>query len=171
MKKGIFLVGMPGAGKTGWGRRVAARFALRFYDTDEMIEQREGKEIPEIFEAGGEPYFRALEQKVLAELVNGSAEPFVCSTGGGLPADPVNFRMMKEAGVIIYLKADINTLMRHLQHARKERPLLAGDTEHRLQQLLSARKAIYEQADYTFDTAEFSPEHIKPIIDLCIKQQ
>ncbi|MBI3609048.1 MAG: AAA family ATPase, partial [Nitrospirae bacterium] len=82
------LVGSTGAGKTTIGRRLAEQLGLKFVDTDGLIEQEAGRSIVEIFRAGGESRFRALERRVLGRAVKGASQ--VISTGGGAVLDPIN---------------------------------------------------------------------------------
>src|ERR1700743_239459 len=84
----IALIGFMGTGKSSVGQLVAAQFHFAFLDTDHVIEARAGKPISEIFEQEGEPAFRELEKKIVAELV--TRKKTAISTGGGLAANPAN---------------------------------------------------------------------------------
>jgi shikimate kinase (EC 2.7.1.71) len=82
----IFLVGFMCSGKSTVGKLLADKLGYTFWDIDQLIEEREGKSIEEIFKDKGEEYFRSLEMKVLEEFLE--KEKVVVSTGGGLGANP-----------------------------------------------------------------------------------
>lgn len=96
--RSIVLVGMPGAGKTAIGRRLALRLNLPFHDADAEIEAAAGRSIAEIFARYGEPHFRDGERRVIARLVAGP--PIVLATGGGAYADPATRRALRDAGAV-----------------------------------------------------------------------
>lgn len=142
----IFLIGMPGAGKSTLGRQLAGAFALPFYDLDKEIEKREGRTIPEIFGQSGEDHFRLIESTLLREFA-GKGSSFVLATGGGAPCFFGNMETLKSSGLTIYLKVPITTLLQRLRNS-KNRPLLETDQdrETRLTSLLETRQLVYEQA-------------------------
>src|SRR5881398_1532646 len=90
----LVLIGFMGTGKSSVGRLVAAQLHFEFLDTDELIESRAGRTIPEIFSQAGEKIFRELEAQLVGELSR--AQKTVISTGGGLAADPANFASLKQ---------------------------------------------------------------------------
>src|SRR6188768_135637 len=97
----IFLIGLPGSGKTTLGKQLAERLGYAFVDTDEEIVKREGRSIPDIFTQDGEDKFRLMEKEVLEELVGKTNT--VVSTGGGLPCFHQNMFMIRNKGMAIYL--------------------------------------------------------------------
>ncbi len=168
----IFLIGMPGAGKTWWGRKLQQSYALPFWDLDEYIERKEGLTIRGVFESIGEGGFRTKESASFKELVQKTNKPFVLSCGGGTPLNPVNFGLMKENGCVIYLKAELSTLMTNLQKEPAKRPLLNDEElKQRLEQLHEERHAIYEQADYILQVEGLTASRFAPIISSCIEKQ
>src|SRR5688572_15024417 len=106
----IFLVGMMGAGKSAVGVRLAERLGRRFVDLDRAIEARAGATVAELFR-GGEEGFRALEARTLLELDGREA---VVATGGGAVLRPGNLEHMLSAGRVVYLRAEVATLLEHL---------------------------------------------------------
>src|SRR5258706_8902955 len=97
--KNIALSGFMGTGKSSVGQLVAAQLHFTFLDTDHVIEARAGKTISEIFTEVGEPAFRELEKKVVAELL--TRKKTVISTGGGLPANPDNLVSLKTHSLVV----------------------------------------------------------------------
>lgn len=150
MKNNIFLTGFMGAGKSTVGRRLARRLGYRFADLDQLIVAREGRSIPEIFAAQGEPYFRDCETAVLAEQK--AAECTVFATGGGVVGREENRRLMKQTGRVVYLRAGWQTLERRLSRG-SGRPL-ADPTSgwEPIRRLWESRLPWYEEADVIIDT-------------------
>ena len=147
----IFLVGLPGSGKSTVGRQLAKRLALPFLDSDQVIERRTGGSVRSFFEAHGEPAFRDLEATVIDELTRG--ERGVVSTGGGAVLRPENRRCLRERGWVVYLRATPEELHRRLRHD-KSRPLLqVDDPLQKLRDLHAQRDPLYaEVAHFTLDT-------------------
>jgi len=147
----LFLVGLPGAGKSTLGRQLARRLHLRFVDADAELEQRLGVSIPTIFEIEGESGFRDREEATLAELTQLTG--VVLSTGGGVVLRPGNRTRLKENGTVIYLHADPAILWERVRHSRN-RPLLQSiDPRARLASLYAERDALYrEVADHVLES-------------------
>ncbi len=164
----VFLIGMPGAGKTWWGGKLAAEYQLLFIDLDTFIEQHEKASIPALFATYGELGYREREQKCLQKLVKENKESAIVACGGGTPCFYDNMQLMKEAGVVIYLKAETTTLIRNLNESNCERPLLKGKNNpaNFLGKLLKARKAFYEQAHYILQADGISVSTFDEIISL-----
>jgi shikimate kinase len=139
----LFLVGMPGCGKSTLGRLIARRLDKPFLDADVELERRLGVTIPVIFELEGEPGFRDREETVLADLV--SQSNIVLSTGGGVVLRPSNRERLKQGGTVLYLHAAPATLWERTRHS-KHRPLLqAPDPLARVQELYAARDSLYRE--------------------------
>jgi shikimate kinase len=151
-ERSIVLVGLMGAGKTTVGRRLARRLDLAFVDADAEIEEAAGETIPEIFERRGEAAFRAGEQRVIARLLSGP--PQVLATGGGAYMDPVTRANIAARGISIWLKADLDILMKRVGK-RGDRPLLQnGDPRATMQRLMEERYPVYAEADITIESLE-----------------
>ena len=154
----LVLVGMPGAGKSSVGRRLAKRLGLPFFDADDEIEKAAGMTIPEIFSSRGEAEFRMGERRVLARLLQGG--PCVVATGGGAFMNEETRAGVKQNGLSVWLRADLPTLLRRVKK-RNDRPLLAGgDAAERLAALLEAREHVYALADVTVESREVAHEAV-----------
>ena len=147
----LFLVGLPGAGKSTLGRQLARRLGKRFLDCDTELETRLGVTIPVIFEIEGEASFRDREGNLLAELVQHAG--VVLATGGGVVIRPANREQLKLNGTVVYIHAQPETLRERTRRSR-HRPLLnTPDLLGRLQMLYAQRDALYrEAADYVLES-------------------
>lgn len=146
----IALVGLMGVGKSTIGRRLAQALELPFRDADQEIETAAGRTIPEIFAERGEAEFRAGERRVIGRLLQDP--PHVLATGGGAFMDPQTRALLKERAVTVWLKADLDVLVRRVGR-KTTRPLLAGkDPREVLQELMDKRYPIYAEADITIMT-------------------
>lgn len=184
------------SGKSHVGRLLARKIGWRLVDADAEIVRRTGKPIEAIFQAEGEPAFRALEASVLSELCGGSRQ--VIATGGGAFLNPVSRQTMLERGLVLCLTARPQTILRRLgrtaplakdgqaKHGaanedqpdaanrtgqpgtRPVRPLLAGgDALERIESLLKERAEVYAQAHYSIATDDLTPEQVaQRIVDI-----
>ena len=148
------------SGKTTVGRMLAERLGWDFLDVDEEIERREGMSIPEIFERKGEPYFRDLELRVLREL--SERKRVVISTGGGLGANPEALELMKERGLVVWLRVSYEEFIRRCG-GDKNRPLLKLG-EEKLRKLLRERDKVYSRAHLRVEEGELE-EAVRFILD------
>jgi shikimate kinase len=139
----LFLVGLPGAGKSTLGRQLARRLHKRFVDADAELERRLGVSIPTIFEIEGEAGFRDREEATIAELTR--LQDIVLSTGGGAVLRQANRVLLQENGTVIYLHAEPSTLWERVRHSRNRPLLQTGDPMARLAQLYSERDAFYRE--------------------------
>jgi shikimate kinase len=152
----IFLIGPMGAGKTSIGRQLAQNLRLDFYDSDEIIEQRTGADIPWIFDIEGEDGFRKREEEVIAELTK--LRNIVLATGGGVIASPKNRQVLTDNGTIIYFKASIDGQIERTGRSKK-RPLSSEKTLRikKLQNLWNEYAPLYESlADFVYHTENSS---------------
>ena len=151
-QRSVVLVGLMGAGKTTVGRRLAQKLGLNFVDADAEIERAAGETIPEIFERHGEAAFREGERRVIARLLEGS--PQVLATGGGAFMDETTRQNIAARGTSVWLKADLDVLMRRVSR-RSNRPLLKqGDPRTTMERLMAARYPVYAGADITVESVE-----------------
>lgn len=148
--KNLVLVGFMGVGKTAVGQRAAARLGARFVDTDQLIEQRTGRAIADIFATDGEAYFRRLERELVKELA--AEQDRVIATGGGVVLDPNNLRDLGRTGVVICLWAEPAAILQRTQH-HTHRPLLQGpEPARRIAELLAQRAPLYRAIPLRVDT-------------------
>lgn len=144
----IFLIGMPGAGKTYWAKILSKEYKLTLIDTDEEIERKYG-DIIQIFTKYGESFFRQKESYVLDAIIrdyNGSKSIIAC--GGGTPVYHKNMTKMLNAGCVVYLHSTLEVLYERL-YKDKKRPLLVGQNPRSyLEELYRERKCFYERAHY-----------------------
>jgi shikimate kinase len=154
--RSVVLVGLMGAGKSNIGRRLANRLHLPFVDADSEIESAAGATIEEIFERHGEAYFRDGERRVIARLLDGPVH--VLATGGGAFMDAQTRARIRQRGISIWLRADIELLLARVGR-RDNRPLLKdGDRRAILAELIEKRHPIYAEADIVVDSIDGPPE-------------
>ncbi len=153
----VVLVGLMGAGKTRVGRRLAERLALPFVDTDHEIEAETGKTIAELFTQIGEPAFRDGERRMIAKLLQGPVK--IVATGGGAFMDPRTRDTIRERGLSVWLRADLDTLVARTARSQK-RPLLQGvDRPAKLAELMTLRYPTYAEAHLIVDSLHGPVEH------------
>lgn len=157
----IFLIGMPGAGKTEVGKVLSDSLNMAYTDIDNEIEAFCKMSIPLIFEKKGEAYFRELEKKILSEKA--CEINIVISTGGGSILDNDNQLILKSKGKVIYLRAECDSLFDRIQDTRT-RPLLKSDDldiKAKLMLLFSERSELYENlSDMIIDTDGLSVSEV-----------
>ncbi|MBA4011122.1 MAG: shikimate kinase [Phenylobacterium sp.] len=148
----ITLVGLMGVGKSSVGRRLANALDLPFKDADVEIEAAAGRSIPDIFAEMGEPAFREGERRVITRLLENP--PHVLATGGGAFMNDETRKLIKERSISVWLKADLDVLVRRV--GRKDsRPLLSGkDPLEVLTELAEKRYPVYAEADVTVETGD-----------------
>lgn len=157
MNQPIFLVGMPGAGKTTIGRKLALALHKPFLDLDEYLEEKYRQKISELFSEKGEAFFREAEATALREVA-GRASGAVIATGGGAPCFLDNMEFMNETGLTVFVKVPEAVLVERLSgHNREQRPLLAGKTTPELKQFVTTisakRLEFYLQAQVIYQNA------------------
>jgi shikimate kinase len=149
----IYLIGMPGSGKTTLGKQLASKLALSFVDLDHEIERHENKSIPEIFDLQGEDYFRQIESELLKQWAS-SSKSFVMSTGGGTPCFHGGMEVINQSGISIFLDAPVTQLVKRVEKETK-RPLLQTSDQKeltdKLENLRASRLTFYRQAKITVE--------------------
>ena len=161
----IVMVGLMGAGKTSIGKRLAMRLGLPFVDADAEIEAAAGCSIPDFFGQFGEAEFRSGEERVIGRLLDDP--PHVLATGGGAFMSPLTRAKVKEKAISIWLRADLEVLLRRVKR-RNNRPLLAGkDQREVLIDLMQRRNPHYAEADIVVDSGDGPHEEVvERIVDL-----
>lgn len=154
----IFLTGFMGSGKSTVGPILANTIGYRFIDLDALIEQKEGKRISDIFAAEGEPRFRELERQTLREIL--TERTTIVSLGGGTVTNDESLELVKQHGVLVYLRSDTEHIFQRLR-TKSDRPMLRDDNGNlldgdglrkKISTLLDARETFYLQADIIIST-------------------
>ncbi|MGB3280393.1 MAG: shikimate kinase [Pseudorhodobacter sp.] len=150
LKKSVVMVGMMGSGKTAVGTQLSRLLSVPFIDSDDAIVSAANRSIAEIFERDGEPFFRQKETQVIQRLLEG--ENCILSTGGGAFMSPENRQLIKEKGVSVWLRADLELLWQRVRH-KTTRPLLrTSNPRATLREIYNARVPIYALADLAVDS-------------------
>ncbi len=145
MSTKIFLVGMPGAGKTTLGQQLAKSLEWPFVDLDHEIESRETKTIAQIFTEQGETAFRLMESEVLKSLSD-SPKSLIIATGGGAPCFHENMELMNLSGKTLFIDPEIDVLVKRVSQEH-QRPLFHGtDVRKKLEELYQIRASVYGKA-------------------------
>jgi shikimate kinase len=153
----IIVIGFMGAGKTSVGQLVARALGREFVDTDVLVQRQARMDVNEIFQREGEEGFRRREVAAIDRAI--AIPGRVIAVGGGAVLSAENRTALKQAGLLVYLRATPETLAGRLVGAT-DRPLLdVTDRVGRIRDLLVARGPVYETAgDLTVDTDQTSPE-------------
>lgn len=175
MSRPVFLIGMPGAGKTHWGRLWADAYGRKFTDLDALVEVMEGATIPEMFETRGERGFRDAEQRALQYLLERIDDRALIACGGGTPAFDDNLERMQAAGIVVYLRARAEQLARQLIESPKARPLVAAGRDVAsllpvVEKIFSLRRDCYEGAHLTLDVEDLTETSFAQILTACTNQ-
>ena len=142
MSKQIILIGPPGAGKSTIGTSLAKKMMVDFADTDSLIEAKLKKKISDIFVDLGEPFFRAEELLVLAEVLQSANG--VVSLGGGAPISAQAQELIQNSGaIVIFLDISLGKAAARVGFNR-DRPLLLGNPRAQWNELMNSRRPIYE---------------------------
>lgn len=157
--KNIVLTGFMGTGKTTVGQLLAEELHRPFIDTDQMIEERLGAKISDIFKKIGEPQFREFETQTIALISN--FENYVISCGGGAVVNPVNVKNLNKNGIIINLYASANHILNRLNEL-DSRPILKKMTNplDGIIKLLAQRQKAYQKCDLAINTDDLTSEQV-----------
>lgn len=146
----IFLIGMMGAGKSHWTKKLSKKLKCGGYDLDNLVEINEEKTIAEMFEQDGEEYFRKSEAKVLRWFAQ--KKVFVLATGGGTPCFHDNMSWMNKNGITVWLDEPVENLVLRLAPEKAHRPLIKDLSDDELADFLTAKRQermpYYSQAKY-----------------------
>ena len=171
IKKPITLLGMMGVGKTTYGKKLAAKLGVDFFDVDHVIEDEIGHSVSWIFENAGEDKFRDMEQRVIKELLEDKS-PKVVALGGGAFNNKKGREFIKEKSRTIWLTSSAETIYSRVK-VRKDRPLLedVDDKLQKIKDIVSERETIYSEADFTVVTDEGThKEIIETLVEIAIKK-
>ncbi|MDX1991624.1 MAG: shikimate kinase [bacterium] len=150
--RNIILTGFMGTGKTTVGQLVADFIGWHFVDTDDEVESRFGKSIPDIFKEDGEAAFRRYERIICQSLA--ARDTQVIATGGGALVDPATRELMLLSGLVVCLTASPEVIHQRLADG-EGRPLAAN-----WEQLLEQRREAYAAIPYQIDTSDLEPQDV-----------
>ena len=132
----IYLIGLPGVGKSTVGKKIANEIEFEYIDLDLYIEEFMNKSIPDIFSEFGEDFFRELEKKALKDMLE--LDYVVVACGGGIIKDKTNKELMN--GKVIYLTAPIEFISDRINNSEIDRPLMS---KYSIKDLLMKREELY----------------------------
>jgi shikimate kinase len=159
----VVLVGLPGAGKSTTGRRLAKILAVPFADSDDLVEAAQGRTVREIFAESGETAFRVLERDAIIGALD-SFEGVLSLGGGALSSAETRAALVASDIAVVFLEAPVATLVSRVGDGRT-RPLLTEDPERRLTVLAEQRRPFYvEVAKLHVDTASRTPGQVASLI-------
>ena len=158
----MVLVGLPGSGKTTFGRQLANELVFPFLDLDQLIEERYQLKISEIFSIHGEGKFREWETLVLQDTLNQDSA-FILASGGGAPCFNDNMDLINSKAISVYLDVPLPSISHRLQASKaQQRPLFQGldqgEITLKLKSLLVSREYYYNQAKIKLSGEDFSAE-------------
>lgn len=161
------LVGMMGVGKSTVGRIVAAQLDRPLYDSDEMIEERDGRTVREIWHDEGEPAYRLLETQALLDAL-AAPEPSVIAAAGGVVLSETNRDALKAADAdVVWLLADVDVLLQRVRNGA-HRPLLDDDPEGTLRRMYTERESLYQDvADAIVSVDNRTPNEVARAVLRC----
>ena len=150
--KPIVMVGLMGAGKTSVGRALARHLGIPFVDSDKEIEKISGCSVVDIFAMYGEKEFRRVEERVIERLLDTPPLVKVISTGEGAFITPAVRKMVLERALSVWLRADLELLVKRTNFRHTRPQLLNTDSRQILAQLISERYDTYALANITVET-------------------
>ncbi len=169
----IYLVGMPGSGKTTLGRLLANRMAYHFTDLDELITEQEQMSIADIFAQKGEDYFRQKEKQALHSTFK--MLRCVVATGGGTPCFYDNMEQINKHGLAVFINIPLSIIAGRVERQQQERPLLAtADAEdmlEKLKELYQKRFPYYDQAEMAVSGVDLNADYIYNKIHKYLSEQ
>jgi shikimate dehydrogenase len=166
----IVLIGMRGSGKTTAGKILARKLGGELVEMDELITRKAGLSIPEIVKKYGWEKFRDIEEEITNEVAK--RDNIVNAAGGGVVTREKNIAKLKENGVLVWLKAGVETLLERTQEDSQRPPLVKGKTRREEVEItLAGRKPLYQKAaDLVIDTENKTPEEVAGDIIKSLKQ-
>jgi shikimate kinase len=166
----IALTGFMGTGKTTIGRRVAAQLGYRLVDTDQMVVQRAGAEISEIFREHGESHFRKLEAEALQSLAD--SRELVIATGGGLVTRSENIALLRQLAFVVWLTASEEVIYERVSRNARRPLVQTPNPRETIRDMLAQRAPLYRAAaDCTIDTSARSHAEVAAAVIEAAAQQ
>ena len=161
----VFLCGFMGCGKSTLGKLAAKKLGCGFFDTDELIVERENMSIPEIFAQKGEAYFRRVEADVVKSVCGKTA---VIACGGGAMLNPESAKSAADAGAVVFLDVDFDTCYERIC-GDSNRPIAASSSKEELLERFNARHEIYLRHSTIHIESSGSPVQISDMIVSSVK--
>jgi shikimate kinase len=160
----IVLIGMRGSGKTTVGKILAQKLGKEFIEMDELIAQKAGLSIPEIVEKHGWEKFRDVEEEIAGEVAG--RDNIINASGGGVVTREKNIAELKKSGVLVWLQAGADTLVKRIGEDNERPPLVSGRTwREDIEMTLAERESLYQQAaDLTINTENKTPEEVVEMV-------
>jgi len=156
--KNIVLTGFMGVGKTAVGKILASELKRNFIDTDQLIEDKAGLTVTEIFARHGETYFRNLEEEVINSLGHYPSGSLVIATGGGSVLRESNIKKLTKNGLVILLTASPRAIVRRIARFDQQRPLLSGrESALKVKGMMMERLQYYRHHSFMIDTTGRKP--------------
>ena len=144
----IFIVGMPGSGKSTMAKYLSSETSFKYLDLDEEIELKSKKSVSKIFEIDGEESFRVLEKETLDEIIQ-KEEKFILATGGGTPSYDDNMEKMNKNGITIFLNTSPEILIERISRKNK-RPLFnSTNVREKVSKIFDERIKFYKRSKHT----------------------
>lgn len=170
MKTSLALIGFMGTGKTVVGKALAEKLGKKFIELDSLIEQKTGKNIPEIFQQEGEIAFRQIEIEAANEVAGKRNVVIAC--GGGIVLNKINIDRLRKECLIVYLTASPEVILKRTLLDENERPLLKAENRTlKVRELMKYREPFYERAaDITIDTSKLEVDAVAGEIITRVKQ-
>ncbi len=157
----VYLVGMPGSGKSTVGIELAARLEVPFVDLDDEIVAADGRPVPRIFAEDGEARFRELEAAALVGVA-AAHDPSVVACGGGVVLEPANRVTLRATGIVVFLSVPLEQLRERVVPAA-DRPLI--HTQADLERLFEQREPLYREFAAHVVDASGTPEDVAAAIE------
>ncbi|WP_448520000.1 shikimate kinase [Rhodoflexus sp.] len=169
----IYLIGMPGSGKTTLGKQLAGKIAYHFVDLDDLIAEQAQMSIADIFAQKGEAYFRELEKEALHSTFKMSRT--IVATGGGTPCFFDNMEQINTHGLAVFINVPLSLIAGRIERQQQERPLLASESaEHileKLKELYQKRFPYYDQAEVAISGLDLNADYIYNKIHKYLSEQ
>jgi shikimate kinase len=160
----IVLIGMRGSGKTTVGKILAQKLSRGFVEMDRLISMRAGLSIPEIVERYGWSRFRDVKEEITSEVAG--LNNIVNAAGGGVVTREKNIAKLKKTGVLVWLKASVDTLVKRVGEDTERPPLVSGRSQREdIELTLTEREPLYQKAaDLIVETEDKTPEEVAEAI-------
>ncbi len=158
----VVLIGLPGSGKSTFGKQLASAMKLEFLDLDNLIEARVGQSIPDIFSLRGEDEFRRVESEILKEVLE-REEDLILASGGGAPCFFDNMDHINQFSTSVYLDLPLTSIASRLSHSKHgNRPMFRGMDKQqildKLNELSEARRSFYNKSKIKLSGEDFSAD-------------